>query len=147
MSAVGAGRAPLPMIGVESMGKWDRDSFFGASSFPLFASTGREVYTGSRMGDPVTLNHHMTMGGDGMMPLVSRGTKTAVGAMSNDATGSLRTTRQEDEALDRDLLGTAGRGGEVGLAGTGVTGCGREGAPWPWSTGTAGRGRLDLQDN
>ncbi|TSD12602.1 AAA family ATPase [Curtobacterium sp. KBS0715] len=128
MSAVGAGRAPTPMNGVESMGEWDGIWYFGASSFPVFASTGREFYTAPRMGDPVVLNHRMTMGDDGMMRLVSRDTQPAGRTTSNEADAGPTETRDEGEACDQDVLTRLTVAGKAGLTGTNLTGHGREGA-------------------
>ncbi|MDM7888739.1 AAA family ATPase [Curtobacterium sp. RHCJP20] len=128
MSAVGAGRAPTPMNGVESMGEWDGIWYFGASSFPVFASTGREFYTAPRMGDPVVLNHRMTMGDDGMMRLVPRETKAADRTTSSGASGNPTATSDENQAMDQDVLARLAEAGRTGLTGTEVTGYGREGA-------------------
>jgi hypothetical protein len=126
MSAVGAGRAPTPMNGVESWGEYDGGWFLWAASFPVFSWTARKFFTAPRMGDETVLEHAMTMDDDGMIRLVSRDTE---GARTPDTVPDTGTVGAEDENehWERAVLDSLRTAGRAGLRGTDLTGKAREG--------------------
>lgn len=122
MSAVGPGRAPTPMNGIESMGEWDGLWYFAAGAFPVHPWTSRELFTAPRMGDPVVLSHKVSMDDDRMLRLLPRATKPAQDPGTSTVPGS-----DQDEAGERDVLDRLRGAGRSGLSGTDLTGSGREG--------------------
>ncbi|WP_434769399.1 AAA family ATPase [Curtobacterium flaccumfaciens] len=124
MSAVGPGRAPTPMNGVESVGEWDGVWYFAAGAFPVFPWTTREFYTAPRVGDPVVLSHKVSMDDEGMLRLLPRATKPARDPGTSTST---MPDLGEDESWERDVLDRLRDAGKTGLSGTDLTGRGREG--------------------
>lgn len=121
MSAVGPGRAPTPMNGIESMGEWDGVWYFAAGAFPVHPWTSREFYTAPRMGDSVVLSHKVSMDDEGLLRLLPRSTRPA-----RDSDESTPDTG-DGAVWEADVLDRLRGAGKAGLSGTDLTGRGREG--------------------